>query len=142
MNRRRVANPIAVRRFHDAEPPGPDVVLTIGKPRHDPRGEWYCAVLIEVDGQGGRRTRVRGHDALQALQLALRFARTSLDALGRPLVWLEDGAPGDVGIPLGPSGGWGLDLQLRIERNIEEEERVFSEGVVAFLRERARISKR
>ena len=140
MSERGVANPIAVRRYRvaGAEQSGEDVVLTLGKPRRDPRGEWYCSVLIEVGGQGRRRTRVRGYDALQALQLALRFARRSLDALGRPLLWLEDGTPGDVGIPVGPSGGCGLDLQLRLERHIEEEERALGEGVAAFLRERAR----
>ncbi len=45
MRNRRVANPIAVRRFSVADEPGREVVLTIGKPRPDPKpgGAFLCS---------------------------------------------------------------------------------------------------
>lgn len=46
---RRIANPIAVRRYAVVGEPDREVVVTIGKPRPDPRpgGDWMCSVLIE-----------------------------------------------------------------------------------------------
>lgn len=95
-SKRRVANPIAVRRYAVVGEPDREVVLTIGKPRTDPQpgGDWMCSVLIEgIPGE--RRRRIHGADAVQSLQLAMRYARQKLDASGLSLTWL-DGEPGDL----------------------------------------------
>jgi hypothetical protein len=90
MSMRRIANPIAVRRYGVAEEPGREVVLTAGKPRPDPRpgGNWICSVLIEGIPKE-RRRRIDGVDAVQALQEAMAYARRKLDASGLALTWLD-----------------------------------------------------
>src|SRR4051812_14714818 len=106
---RRVANPIAVRRYAVADEPGREVVLTIGKPRKDPlpNHDWSCSVLIEgIPNE--RRRRVHGIDAVQALRMAMVYARRELDASGLPLMWL-DNEPGDVGLPLPAPACCGFD---------------------------------
>jgi hypothetical protein len=139
MPARRVANPIAVRRFSVIGEPGREVVLTIGKPRQDPRpgGDWICSVLIEgVPNE--RRWRVPGVDAVQALQLALEHARRELDASGLPLAWLDEGEPGDLGLPLSAPTGYGLHFQQSIERYIERRLREMAGALTSMMRERAR----
>lgn len=128
--KRRIASPIAVRRYAVAGEPGREIVLTIGKPRPDPEpgGDWMCSVLIEGIPSGRRR--IHGADAVQALQLAMRYARSQLDASGLALTW-QDGEPGDIGLPLCAPVGWGLDLQRRIERYIEREEAKFARAATA-----------
>ena len=128
---RRVANPIAVRRYAVAEEPGREVVLTIGKPRSDPRpgGDWMCSVLIEGIPKE-RRWRAYGIDAVGALEDAMILARRKLDASKLTLVWL-DGEPGAIGLPLSVPTGWGLDFQRRLERYLRREERQFARAVIA-----------
>jgi hypothetical protein len=135
---RRIANPIAVRRYGVAGEPGREVVLTIGKPRPDPRpgGDWMCWVLIEGIPKE-RRRRVNGADPVQALQLAMVYARHELDASGLPLTWLG-GEPGDVGLPLPVSGCWGFGFQRRLERYMERELKRTNDLVIPILEERAR----
>jgi hypothetical protein len=136
---RRVANPIAVRRFSVVGQPGGEVVLTIGKPRPDPRrsGAWMCSVLLEgVPGE--RRRRVHGVDAVHALQMALEYARRAIDASGLDLTWLDPHMPGDIGLPLSAPWTWGLPFQRRIERYIKRQELEIMSAVTAVLQERAR----
>ncbi len=136
---RRIANPIAVRRFHVVGQPGREVVLTIGKPRRDPRPDsgWFCSVLIEGT-PNQRRWRAPGADAVHALQLALEDARRELDASGLPLTWLDEGEPGDLGLPLSAPTGYGLSFQQRVERYIERRQREMAGALTSVLRERAR----
>lgn len=137
---RRVANPIAVRRFTVVDEPGREIVLTIGKPRPDPRSEgrdWMCSVLIEGIPKA-RRRRIRGVDALQALQLATRYARRELDASGLALTWLEEGEPGNLGLPLAVPDCYGVHFQHRIERYVEEQVLEIGSAVTVVLQERAR----
>jgi hypothetical protein len=124
--------PIAVRRYGVVGEPDREVVLTIGKPRPDPdpTGDWMCSVLIEGIPKA-RWRRIHGIDALQALQLATEYARRTLDASGLVLTWLDGTEPGDVGIPLSAPVGWGLALQLRLERYLEREERRVARAVIA-----------
>ncbi|MFT3768499.1 MAG: hypothetical protein QM820_23885 [Minicystis sp.] len=136
---RRVANPVAVRRFSVVGGAGREVVLTIGKPRRDPRpgGDWVCTVLIEgIPNE--RRWRAPGVDAVQALQIALEDARRELDASGLPLTWLDEGEPGDLGLPLSAPTGFGLSFQQRVERYIERQLREMAGALTAVLREGAR----
>jgi hypothetical protein len=135
---RRVANPIAVRRYGVAGEPGREVVLTLGKPRADPRpgGDWRCSVLIEGIPRA-RRRRIHGADAVQALQLAMVYARHELDASGLLLTWL-DGEPGDVDLPLPVPGTWGLEFQRELEQHMEREVERRNEAVAASLKAKER----
>jgi hypothetical protein len=139
MTTRRIANPIAVRRFAVAGEPGREVVVTIGKPRPDPRraDAAMCSVLIEGIPKE-RRRRIRGVDAIQALQLALEYARRELDASGLPLTWLDRHMPGDIGLPFSVPWSWGLPFQHRLERYIKRQELEIMSAVTAVLQERAR----
>jgi hypothetical protein len=117
--------------------PGREVVLTIGKPRPDPRpgGDWMCSVLIEGI-PNGRRRRVNGVDAVQALQMAMIYARHELDASGLPLTWL-DGEPGDVDLPLPVPSCWGLEFQRKLERYMDREVKRLNNAVAAVLKAKA-----
>jgi hypothetical protein len=139
---RRIANPIAVRRYGVAGMPDREVVLTIGKPRPDPRpgGDWMCSVLIEGIPKE-RRRRVNGADAVQALQMAMIFARHELDASGLPLTWL-DGEPGDVDLPLPVPGCWGLEFQRKLESYMHREVKRLNDAVTAFLKVKASKQRR
>ena len=64
--------------------------LDIGRPYFVRESEWACPVAIE--GLGGRLRDISGIDALQALWLAMRLARTLLVAFiedGGQLFWPE-----------------------------------------------------
>jgi hypothetical protein len=135
----RVANPIAVRRFRVVGEPGREVVLTLGKPRKDPRagGDWTCTVLLEGLPEEHRR-RAPGADAIQALQNALEDARRVLDASGVPLTWTEEGEVGDLGLPFSAPTGYGVAFQHRVESGIDRERREMAGALTAVLGERAR----
>lgn len=138
----RVANPIAVRRYVVAGEPEREVVLTIGKPRRDPQpgGDWMCSVLIEGIPRE-RRRRIHGVDAVQAIQLAMLYARHRLDATRLPLTWL-DGEPGDIGLPLSAPTEWGPDFQRRLERYLRREEIKFARAVSVAVKHRERRAAR
>jgi hypothetical protein len=128
---RRVANPIAVRRYGVEGEPGRELVLVIGKPRKDPRltSTWTCTVRIEgIPKQKHRRG--QGVDAVQALQDAMVCARRELDASGLRLTWL-DGESGALGLPLSVPTGWGLDFQRRLERYVLRESRKLARAITA-----------
>lgn len=117
----RVAKPIAVRRLAVVGEPGRELIVTIGKPRPDPKpgGDWMCSFLVE----GLPRTRRRaahGVDALQALLMAVEGVRATLDASGLQLAW-EGGEPGDTGIPRTVPLFYGLDFAQKIGRHIDRE---------------------
>ncbi len=138
MAARRVANPIAVRRYGVDGEPGREVVLIMGKPRLDPRltKTWTCAVLIEgIPKQKHRRG--QGADAVQALQDAMVCARRELDASGLRLTWL-DGEPGALDLPLSVPTGWGLDFQQRLERYIRRESLELARAIAAAGKAKAR----
>ena len=130
---RLVANPIAVRRYAVAGEPGREIVLTIGRPRAS-RGDWACTVLIEGTAKPQRR-RIHGIDAMQAIQLAMVYARQQLDASGLSLTWL-DGEPGAVGLPRPVTDCWGLDFQRKLERHMDREVKRLNEAVAVFLKQR------
>lgn len=133
---KKVANPIVFRSYAVAGEPDREVVLIIGKPRPS-LGDWACSVLI-VGLPKERRRRIYGVDPLQALQLALIYARRKLDASGLPLTSFGS-EPGDVGIPLPAPNTLGFPFQRKIERYMERESKRFSEAVAAFLKERERV---
>lgn len=135
---RRIANPIAVRQYDIDGEPDRKIVLTIGKPRRDPRpgGDWMCSVLIEGIPKE-RRRRIYGIDAVQALQLAMVYARGELDGSGLRLRWL-DGEPGDVGLPLPVTGCHGFQFQRALEQSMEREVERMNEIAAAKRRDRER----
>lgn len=139
---RRIANPIAVRRYTVAGEPGHEVVLTIGKPRRSsrPDGDWMCSVLIEGVPKE-RRLRAHGVDAVQALQDAMACARHALDASGLTVVWL-DNEPGDMGLPLSIPGCWGLEFERRLERYMNEEVQRMNDTATAFMESQKRRRQR
>ncbi len=136
---RRIANPIAVRRYGVAGEPGREVILTIGKPRPDPLpgGDWMCSVLIEGIPKE-RRRRIYGIDAVQALQIAMVYARHELDASGLPLTWLDNEAVGDIGLPLLVTDCWGIDFQRKLERYMNREVKGMNDAVTAYLKAKER----
>lgn len=129
MRNPRVANPIAVRRYRVIGEPAREVVLTIGKPRPDPdsRGDWYSTVLIEGLPRE-RRKRVHGVDAVQALQLAMVYARRKIEASGLRLT-LYGAEADDFGLPHPVPSYDGSGFTQKIERLIEEEHEKFGEAL-------------
>jgi hypothetical protein len=129
-------NPCIFRVYTVAgEPENQVVVLTIGKPRPG-RGAWTCRIRIEGIPKG--RSYSIGEDPLQAMQLAIVQARRMLDASGLPLLYCENGVPGDVGIPLPVSDRHGFEFQRKLERYVEREGKRFDDAVAAFLKEKDR----
>lgn len=117
--RSRVANPTAVRRLKVVGEVDREIVITIGKPRPDPKGDWRCSFLVEgVPNE--RRRFARGIDPLQALQLAIESAKHTVKATGLVCTWL-DGEPGDIGIPRTVPSYPGSGFSQRIERYIDRE---------------------
>jgi hypothetical protein len=134
-------NPYVFRVYTVAgEPANQVVVLTIGKPRPG-LGGWVCRIRIHGIPKG--RAITGGEDPLQALQLAIVQARRMLDASGLPLLQYEDGAPGDVGIPLPVSNTHGFEFQRKLERYVERECKRLDDAVAAWLKdgERRRAAK-
>lgn len=129
-------SPFIFRVYTVAGEPDRQVVLAISKPR-PALGDWACRVRILGIPNG--REDVSGGDPLQAIQLAILRARRMLDASGLPLLWLADGVPGDVGIPLPVPTGNGFAFQRKLERYIERKDREFNEAVAEFLKEKERL---
>lgn len=120
----RIPNPTAVRRLAVAGDVDREIVITIGKPRLDPAGDWRCSYLVEGVPKARRRF-AHGIDPLQALQQAIEGARQTISASGILCTWL-DGEPGDIGIPRTvPSFAWS-GFSQRIERYIERELKRFA----------------
>jgi hypothetical protein len=71
--------------------------IRIGKPYPERNGErWACPVFVE--GVARRGADIRGVDSLQALTLALHFAKATLQSLvdrGSALYW-PDGQPTSI----------------------------------------------
>lgn len=133
---RPIKNPIAVRRFTVLGEPDREVTLTLGKPRPS-LGDWACSVLIEGI-PNARRRRIHGVDAVQALQLALEYARRELDRSGLALTWLDEGEPGSLGLPFSAPTHHGVYFQQRMERYMDRRAAEMDGAVTMVLRERAR----
>ncbi|MDC0681281.1 DUF6968 family protein [Sorangium atrum] len=117
MPKKRIGEPIAVRRYGVDGQPDRQIVLVIGKPiapgAQD--GDWCCPVLIS--GLGAEVFKWQeGVDALQALQLAQGFARQTLEASGLPITWAAGGEPGDLGLYRPIDSPFGLWFQRLAER--------------------------
>ncbi len=126
VNKTRIANPIAERRFSVVGEPAREVVVTIGKPRPDPSGDWRCSFRIRGISDDRRRV-ARGLDALQALLLAVEGAREALAASDLVLLW-EGGEAGDTGLPRTVPQYYGLDFARKIERYIDRETQKFAQA--------------
>ncbi|AUX35448.1 MULTISPECIES: DUF6968 family protein [Sorangium] len=119
MPKKRIGEPIAVRRYGVEGQPDREIVLVIGKPiaPGTSQGDWCCPVLIS--GLGDEVFHFQeGVDALQALQLAQGFARQTLEASGLPITW-AGGEPGDLGLYRPISSPYGLWFQRLAERALD-----------------------
>lgn len=78
--------------------PDRPVILTLGVPEPVPGSDWGCAVQITgLTRELSRPRYVFGVDALQALELALQYAKVTLETSGYELRWLH--AMADLGLP-------------------------------------------
>lgn len=117
-------NPIAQRRLEVPADPDRTIVVSIGQPEPDPTDPatvWRCA--YHVQGIPGSTPKYAyGIDSLQAIQLAIEWARKELEA-AEPTATLSAGMPGEHGIsellPLLPEPFRG-DIKRYIDQKIEE----------------------
>ena len=82
--------------FSDEESERRPLHVTIGVPRRLPQRDWYCPVRLK--GLDGKKRRIFGVDAWQALILALKYVEINLRhevRNGLRLYWL--GKPVQVG---------------------------------------------
>lgn len=117
---------IAERQLVVEGEPGKSVVLTIGKPCPDPRGDWVCPVEVQGVGES-QQLNGYGVDAVQALMNALEAARYILDQSGLTLTW-PGGEPGDAGIPRLIPASFGLVFARKIEAYIDREVEDFAKA--------------
>jgi hypothetical protein len=90
---------IAVRRLSWEDEPTREVLVSIGRPVETPgvQGEFYCPIRTTGLGNDEIVTEVFGIDALQAMELALRYIRSRLINInaknGNRLRWLDEQLP-------------------------------------------------
>jgi hypothetical protein len=96
----RMGVPVVERTYSRGRSHDPAVTLQIGRPRRVPGRDWACPVRIqETNGKPAVVQPVFGIDSLQALLLALEYARVSLTIPDRKLRFL--GAPVEADFKLG-----------------------------------------
>jgi hypothetical protein len=96
---RKIARVAAQRVFQRPDQPKRPVILTIGVPQAVAGSDWGCAVQITGLTRSLSRPRfVFGIDAIQALVLALQYAKIVLDASKDEITWIDE--TGDLGLPL------------------------------------------
>lgn len=92
---------IAVRRLLWKGVPDHEVLVRIGKPAETPgvASEFYCPIQTTGLGSNELDTAVFGIDALQAIELAIRFVRYRLVDINASndgcLRWLDEPLPAD-----------------------------------------------
>ena len=79
---------VIARRELQQLKPKKKIILELGMPRRD-RGAWGCPVRLRglLDMGGERVHWILGEDSVQAIELAMQFARTVLEP-GDNVVWL------------------------------------------------------
>ena len=96
---------IAVRRLSWEGRPNPEVLVSIGKPAEDPGyEEWfYCPIQTSGLGKDEFTAAIFGIDALQAIELAVRFVGQRLADIneknGGRLRWLDGELPKEWALP-------------------------------------------
>lgn len=105
---------IAERAYHD--PAGRVITVRIGQPEPDPAGDWRCSV--HVDGIEQEPRDVHGIDALQALEIAIDYARLTIERSGIAVSWL--GGAG-AGISMTVPSYLPAAMQRELERVIDEQ---------------------
>lgn len=108
---------IVSRSLHD-EDTGAEVVVGVGRPRPDDRGDWACAFTTDKASPECTR-QAYGVDEFQALLLAIEGLHMALSRDHRRLTWL--GEPGDTGVPRLSPLMFGLAFRQRIEQLIDHE---------------------
>jgi len=121
-----VTDIIAERQLAVEGEPGKSVVLSIGKPRPDPRGDWVCPVQVQGVSES-QQLNGYGVDAVQALMNALEAARYIFDQSDLTLTW-PGGEPGDVGIPRLIPASFGLAFARNIEAYVDREVENFAKA--------------
>jgi hypothetical protein len=90
---------IAVRRLSWQDDPDREVLVCVGQPAEDPgrEGWFYCPIQTSGLGKDEFKTAIFGVDALQAIQLAVRFVGHRLADIdeknGGRLRWLDGELP-------------------------------------------------
>lgn len=114
------------------------VTVTLMSPEREERAIWQCELRISGAGLRVNR-RIRGADALQALQLALHAASIALDASGLRLSWgkpdgqwaykPDDWTGFDRPVPrfLGPGGA---ERNERVRRFLQHEQQSHDRAVL------------
>lgn len=118
---------IAERRLWVEGEPDKAVILRIGKPRPDPKGDWVCPVHVQGLLNDTQQQSGYGVDAVQALMNALEAARYMLDRSGLALTW-SGGEPGDAGVPRLVPAFFGLTFARTIEAHIDREVENFAKA--------------
>ncbi|WP_437992364.1 DUF6968 family protein [Sorangium sp. So ce145] len=135
-------SPIAERRYSVEGQPGREIILKIGRPFEvsPPGVDWACPVVFEGLDDGCSKC-VYGIDGVQAIQLAMQYARNQLEASGLQLLWMTD-EPGDLGLPRPIESTLGVWFQRELEQMVESEQRRMHEIVLKLgeARERRRKS--
>ena len=111
---------VARRVLSEKGHPNREIVVSLGMPRPDRHkgGDWECPFLIEGIGKP-KVQKVFGVDSMQALVIAIKGIRVTLETVGRELFWL-DGQIG-TGFPLDVPT-WGREFESRVRLAIEREE--------------------
>ncbi len=116
---------IARRVFRKGPKSHGRVVLEIGAPRRVQGWDWACPVRITGLTRKAETPRpIFGIDGLQALQLAMAFARARLGMVTPPLVWL--GELGELGLPRAIPEYLPPAARKRLESAIDQESKRFT----------------
>ena len=110
---------IARRVLSEKGHPNREIVVSLGMPRPDRHkgGDWECPFLIESNGKP-KVQKGFGLDAMQALVIALRGIRVTLDCTGRDLFWVDPEIGMDFPLEF-PT--WGKEYEARVRLAIERE---------------------
>jgi hypothetical protein len=119
LERTGVGQVVARRVLSEKGFPRRKIIVSLGMPRPDRHkgGDWECPFLIEGIGQP-KVQKGFGVDTMQALIVALRGIRVTLDCTRRDLFWLDPEMGMDLPLNL-PT--WGNEFDARVQLAIERE---------------------
>jgi hypothetical protein len=99
------------------------VEVRLGRPTRAGRKDWICGFQI-IGLNDDRIRRAAGADALQALVLALKGIRHTLENCGHSLTWIG-GEHGDHGVPRAIPTFFGRQFATKIGKVLDQEIKKF-----------------